>query len=518
MTARTVWNPILFLVLTACGTAPFARAGEDFAFFHENVMGTALELKVRAASADSARRAEARTLAEIDRLSAVLSGYDAKSEFRLWSDHPGGPVAVSPELFAMLSASDHWRSASHGAFDPRVQVWSALWGRCEQKNRLPTESEMAQARKIAQKPAWRLDPKARTAERLDGPPASLNAIAKGFIVEKACKAAMKEEGIEGVVLNVGGDLRACGSLTAQVGIVPPWSDSETSEPIRVVTLQDRAMATSGRSQRGFAIQGQWYSHIFDPRTGRPVSDVASVSVIAPDSADADALATTFNVLPPRESLKLAESLKDVECLIVTRDHGTLSTNGWERFETPPNPALLAFEAGAKARSAPHWSDDYELVVDFTINRPDTSRSYRRPYVALWISDEAGKPVRYLILWVSLGGSGPDRWLPDLRRWYRSDKSAIKMKNMAYTQGRPTKPPGKYSVAWDGKGNSGKPVPPGTYTVNLEAVREEGTYGLIRKEVTIGTKPFAEELKGNDEIKSASVIYRRKSEKAAGDAR
>ena len=325
------------------------------------------------------------------------------------------------------------------------------------------------------------------------------------------------EGVQGVILNVGGDLRACGALSAQVGIVPPWSDSETSAPLRLVTLRDRALATSGRSQRGYTIQDQWYSHIIDPRIGEPVSDVASVSVIAPRSADADALATTFNVLPPEESLRLAESLKDVECLIVTRDNGILASSGWDRFEAGAGAPLLAFAdepKGAGARPASLWSDDHELVVNFTINQPDASRRYRRPYVALWISDADGKPVRYLILWVSMGGSGPDRWLPDLRRWYRSDKdkTPIVMKNMAYPSGRPTKPPGKYSIIWDGLDDHGKPVPAGTYTVNLEAVREHGTYGLIQKEITIADRPFAEELKGNVEIQSASIVYRRKAEK------
>lgn len=520
MTARMPWKPALFLVLAACGTGPLARAG-DFAFFYENVMGTSLELKVRAESEGAARRAEGRVLAEIARLGAVLSEYDPDSEFRRWMDHPDGPVAVSPGLFEVLSACDHWQEAGLGAFDPRAQVWSALWARCERENRLPSEAEMAEARKIAEKPAWKLDRQRRTAERLDGPPASLNAVAKGFIVEKASEMAMKEDGVEGVVLNVGGDLRARGALSAEVGIVPPWSDSETSEPVRTVSLHDRAMATSGRSQRGFEIGGQWYSHIMDPRTGRPASEVASVSVVAPDLADADALATAFNVLPPRESLRMAEALEGVECLVVTRDQGTFSTRGWERLETRPEVGLLALAGQPDveaATGAPHWSDDHELVVDFTINQPKASRGYRRPYVALWITDSGGKTVRYLILWVSLGGSGPDRWLPDLRRWYRSDPSSVKMKNMAYTLGRPTKPPGKYSAVWDGKDGSGKPVPAGKYTVNLEAVREEGTYGLIRTEVTIGTKPFAEELKGNDEIKSASVLYRQKSEKAAGDVR
>jgi FAD:protein FMN transferase len=53
------------------------------------------------------------------------------------------------------------------------------------------------------------------------------------------------------------------------------------------------------------------------------------------------------------------------------------------------------------------------------------------------------------------------------------------------------------------------VGPGEYTVFIDAAREHGTYQSLRKTVTIAAEPFAEELKGNVEIKSAAVAYRRK---------
>ena len=71
----------VLLCALAAGAAPAAR---DYEFRHENVLGTSLELCVRADTEEAARSAEARTLAEIDRLAAVFSGYDASSEFRRW--------------------------------------------------------------------------------------------------------------------------------------------------------------------------------------------------------------------------------------------------------------------------------------------------------------------------------------------------------------------------------------------------------------------------------------------------
>ena len=142
----------------------------------------------------------------------------------------------------MLASSDRWEAVSDGAFNPRVQVWSALWTCCSKENRLPTEFEKAGARRRGSSTGVEAGSRGPRSGGLDGPPVSLNAIAKGFIVERACDAAMKpNQGIEGVILNVGGDMRACGSLSAQVGLVPPWSDSETSAPMRFVTLRDRCL-------------------------------------------------------------------------------------------------------------------------------------------------------------------------------------------------------------------------------------------------------------------------------------
>jgi hypothetical protein len=110
----------------------------------------------------------------------------------------------------------------------------------------------------------------------------------------------------------------------------------------------------------------------------------------------------------------------------------------------------------------------------------------------------------------MGGAGPFEWIPDLKRWYADDKARTKAnKTDIFLIAQPTRPPGEYSVLWDGKDDHGKPLKAGTYTILVEAVREQGGYGLIRKQVTLAGDAFVEKLKGNDEIKSATLEYRRK---------
>ena len=78
------------------GAVPAAAvAAEDFAFFHENVLGTSCELRVRADSEEAARCAEERVLSEVDRLAAIFSGYDPTSEFSRWQATADRPTRLS---------------------------------------------------------------------------------------------------------------------------------------------------------------------------------------------------------------------------------------------------------------------------------------------------------------------------------------------------------------------------------------------------------------------------------------
>ena len=499
---------------------------EDYGYYHENVMGTSLELRVRAVDEAAARRAEDLVLRRIDRLSAIFSGYDPTSEFSRWQAGARTAAPVSPELFEVLRAAEEWQARTHGTFDPRVEVLSRLWAAGARRGRPPEAEELSRAIVLMTDRAWRLDVLRGTAERLSECPISLDGIAKGYIVERACDAATAEvPGVSGVMLNVGGDLRTRGAIEGTIGIAAPWADSESSEPLCYIEAKDRSVATSGSSQRGFRIGGKWYSHILDPRTGRPVERVAAATVIAERSVDADAFAKACNVLGPGECVRLARSIPGLEFLIVEKDGRTTRSEGWHQYERP-QPAWLASadepraKSGAKkavdapakkAVDAP-WNPDFELVVSFEVNRPEAEAGrYRRPYVVVWVEDKNGDLVRTLSLWVSMGGAGPFQWMPDLKRWYVADteRKLRDKKELFFTTARPTRPPGNYRVIWDGKDNHKKPLPAGEYTIWIEAAREHGTYQDIRKKVTLADGPFTEELKGNVEIRSASIEYRRK---------
>ena len=75
--------------------------------------------------------------------------------------------------------------------------------------------------------------------------------------------------VSDVLLNVGGDVRHCGTSSVVAGIADPFAPAENAPLLTAVRLGDEALATSGGYRRGFQAGGRRVSHIVDPRTGHP---------------------------------------------------------------------------------------------------------------------------------------------------------------------------------------------------------------------------------------------------------
>lgn len=296
-----------------------------YAFHYEHVLGTSLELQFVSSRADAAASAESRVLSELDRLAEILSGYSATSELMRWQAARGEATRVSRELAEVLEACEQWRVRTGGAFNPAAVSLVELLRAVDSQH---DDVLHARTREIDQ-PHWRVDRHAGVAQRLTTLAISLDALAKGWIVDRLALLARAVEGVTQVLVNIGGDIRHLGERPVIVRVTDPRAPADNAAPIAEVKLCGEALATSGGYHRGFLMDGRYVSHIIDPRSGRPADGVISASVIAPDCATADALSTTFSVMRPAESVALADSITGVGCLLVERD-GTITTNAaWQ---------------------------------------------------------------------------------------------------------------------------------------------------------------------------------------------
>ncbi|MBK7877046.1 MAG: DUF2271 domain-containing protein [Planctomycetes bacterium] len=506
--ARSVFAPCALALLAAA--AP-AQGSNLHVFDREDVLGTSMHLVVRG-DETSAKQAESVVVAEIERLAAILSRHDATSELsklRLAKE----PVRASSDLREVLRAAQSWMELTHGAFHPGVQGLSDLWTAAVKRGTRPTDAELAAARAKLPAKLWEIDDAATTVRPLSDVPVTLDAIGKGYVLDRATQKAQKLDGVKGLVLVIGGDLRVRGSDPGTVDVVDPRAPAENAPKLCTVRIRHAAAATSGGYARGFGLGGKHLSHILDPRTGEPVTKILQATVVAPEAMRADALATILNVLPIEEGLALVAKEPNTSCLIVDANGKQHASPGWADLVVGPEGAAKKAEPARAPKpelpqpSGPQIWLGGELKLAFELAKPAQEGGegrrrgggYKRPYVAAWLEDESGKPVRTLTLWIE-----DDRWVDDLRRWaklyrgHRRDADAVT---------RATRSAGKYELGFDGLDDQGEALPAGKYTVLLEVVREHGTYQLVKHAIDANGAPFDVALEGaGTELASARVTF------------
>ncbi|MBE7159435.1 MAG: DUF2271 domain-containing protein, partial [Rhodospirillales bacterium] len=476
---------------------------------HEHVLGTSLEIAVHADDLASAQKAEAAVLHTIDQHCARLSTWDPQSEVSRWASTRFQPVTVSPELLEVLALYDTWRKRSGGALDASVAAATQVWERSTAEGRVPSDGELAMAVEAMQQPHWQLDAQQHTATRLSDVPLAFASFAKSYVVSRAADAALAA-GARGIMLNAGGDVIVRGDLTQLVAVADPRADGENDAALDHLLLRDGAVATSGCYRRGFRNAARAFasvpefSHILDPRTARPACHVLSSTVMAPDAVTAGALATALSVLPVGEGRALAESVPGVQYLLVLADGEEVRSDAGNT--TGNGLHLAAFLPRENSRASTGvWNPAFEMNLTLELPRIEDAR-YRRPYVAVWIEDADHFPVRTLALWTQ-----NPRWLPDLKQWYRDDqmRSMAEGTDVSRTISSATRPPGRYSLKWDGRDNEGKPVKAGTYTVLVEAAREHGGYDLQRHEVNFNGEAQQMMLPGARELGATALDYHKR---------
>ncbi|MCX6900847.1 MAG: FAD:protein FMN transferase [Verrucomicrobia bacterium] len=321
---------IAALLTTACLLATaFAAAAEpkpaaELVTFAGRTMGTAYSVKFLQPPApvvvEQARREVG---ALLDRLDRAMSTYREDSEVCRFGAYRGSDwFAVSADTARVVVESLRVSELTSGAFDVTVDPLVRLWGFGPRREtgEAPPEQAIAEARR---KVGWRklqarLDPPAlrKTSPEIS---VDLSAIAKGYTAD-AVAERLGQFGVTNYLVAIGGELKARGhgqqGRPWRVGVDKPLDDGRAIQ--RVIELKDKAVSTSGDYRNFFTDAGHRYSHVVDPRTGRPVThNLASVTIVCETSARADALATGLMVLGPDTGYALAAK-HGWPCLFILR--------------------------------------------------------------------------------------------------------------------------------------------------------------------------------------------------------
>ncbi len=262
--------------------------------------------------------------AEIHRVDAAMSNYKPESEIsRLNDAREDVWVQVNPITIEVVRESQKFSRLTEGAFDPTVMPLSELWGFWPVRDlRLPTEEEVEKTLSHVGYTKLSLDGNKNALKKSDpNVNVDLGGIAKGYAVDRAMEV-LRQKGLTDALVEIGGETGAMGKNKDgnpwRIGVLHPTKRAY----LTILELSNKSVATSGDYMSFFIHEGTRYSHLIDPRTGKPIAnDIASVTVIAETCLKADALATALCVMGEEEGLKLIEWLPDTEAIIAKRGDG-----------------------------------------------------------------------------------------------------------------------------------------------------------------------------------------------------
>ena len=359
---------LALLTIVGCGGEPVEVVDSRPA------MDTEVMVRVVAPSEEVGGQWLALAWAEMDECIRYLDAHRDDSHISRINREAGlWHVEVHPLVTSCLAAAKEVHDATDGAFDPTVGPLLDLWRKAAETNALPTDDEIAAARALVgmdrlemlvatiRRPLEELErappgSPPPTSEELTkmvhsvgirkGMRLDLGGIAKGYVAGRMARR-LEQAGATAGLVAVAGDVYGFGirprSLVPEggdrrwgVGVQDPRFAEDRSRLYTAVRLQDRAVDTSGHAYRGFTVAGRRFSHIIDPRTGRPVDTrLASVTVVAEDPALSDGLATAVAVLGVKEGLALVEDLEEVECLLLEMAPVPASVEGEDETKGPP---------------------------------------------------------------------------------------------------------------------------------------------------------------------------------------
>lgn len=282
-------------------------------------MGSAIHVALVGGSSRSLDTARER----LEHLEAAWSRFRSDSEISRLND--GGWTTLSAETIELLRRAIAGWERTHGRFDPTVQRAMVALG-YDRPFAAGLGAPPAEPRRSPGCAGIEIE--GDRARLPDGVGFDPGGIGKGFAADLVA-TELSDSGIAGVMVNVGGDLRAMGESPGGAGwgvrVAEPGAGLDV-----VVGIAEGAVATSSRLRRTWGAGDDRRHHLVDTTTGLPTPDTAplAATVVAAEGWWAEVCSKAAMTAPA----PLLESLLDeASALVVGPDGVARSVNGMERY-------------------------------------------------------------------------------------------------------------------------------------------------------------------------------------------
>lgn len=291
------------------------------------LMGTRVTLTVHGRSADAAQEAITAAWSEMTRLADAMSRYRTGNAVHALQLAAGvQAVAVPPEMLRTLQTARDLSERSAGAFDVTVGAYAG-WAFDPAHPRIPEAAQLAREQALVNHRDLQLDAIAgRAFLRRRGMRIDLGGVAKLPILH-AGLMALQRPGIEGAMVNGGGDVLTTGHLEGRAWKIGLRDPRAPERVLGALSLHDGIVASSGDYERCFVQAGRRYHHILDPRTGQPTQGPRGVTLVSRQVDDINGLGATIMAAGSDTGRKLLAPLAGVDALIVGRDESVWTSPG-----------------------------------------------------------------------------------------------------------------------------------------------------------------------------------------------
>ena len=265
---------------------------------------------------------------EIRRLENLLSITLEDSEVSKLNAAAGKEaIAVSEDTMILLEAGKKLGAKTDGTFDIAISPVVKAWGFTEAEHHVPTQEELDVLLPLTDPADVVLD-NGKVFLQKEGMAVDLGGITKGYASDKVAEL-LKENGVESAIISLGGNVYGIGTKPDgekwQVALANPL---DANDYCGLISIEDKAVVTSGGYQRYFEENGKKYHHIIDPATGYPAENgLLSVTIVCESGMEADVLSTALFVMGLEDALKYWQENGGFEAIFVTEAGEVVATEG-----------------------------------------------------------------------------------------------------------------------------------------------------------------------------------------------
>ncbi|MCF7945463.1 MAG: FAD:protein FMN transferase [Spirochaetia bacterium] len=269
---------------------------------------------------------------KLDRIEELMSLNIEESEINRINKAAGSSlVPVSDDTFSVLKEAVHISEISEASFDPTIGPVVQAWGIGSDNARIPSDDELDELLPLVDYKDIIFE-KNKTHEiglEREGMVIDVGGIAKGYAAD-ILRDLFISEGIEGAIINLGGNIQTVGSKPGndpwRIGIQDPASPR--GDYLMVISFTSGAVVTSGTYERYFTVEGSRYHHILSTETGYPVENsIESVSILSEESFIADALSTAVFSMGLEQGISFIEEMDGIEAVFVDNKKEIHLTSG-----------------------------------------------------------------------------------------------------------------------------------------------------------------------------------------------